>query len=287
MFVEVNGTRLFFDVEGAGLDHVGREVRERPTIIMLHGGPGADHAHYRPAFSSLSEYAQVIYYDHRGNGRSDPSRPEEWNLAQWGDDVRGFCDALGIERPIILGTSFGGFVAQSYITRHPGHAAKAVLISTAAKMDFEEVFAAFRRLGGEEAGEAARAYWTEPTTERRARYRDICLPLYTRREGMPDWAFRAIMRDEVAIWFNGPGNEHGQMDFRADLADVTCPVLVMGGEDDPITPISFSETIAECLPPARVKFERFAQAGHGVIADQPDRMLKVLEAFVLGGSTHA
>src|SRR5262245_30678119 len=49
--------------------------------------------------------AQVIYLDHRGNGRSDAGPKEAWTLAQWGDDVRAFCDALGIEHPIVLGAS--------------------------------------------------------------------------------------------------------------------------------------------------------------------------------------
>jgi pimeloyl-ACP methyl ester carboxylesterase len=52
--------------------------------------------------------AQIIYLDLRGNGRSDAGPKEAWNLCQWGDDVRGFCDVLEIERPIVLGVSFGG-----------------------------------------------------------------------------------------------------------------------------------------------------------------------------------
>jgi pimeloyl-ACP methyl ester carboxylesterase len=49
-------------------------------------------------------------------------------LAQWGDDVRAFCDVLGIERPIVLGASFGGKVAMAYATRHQTHPAKLILI---------------------------------------------------------------------------------------------------------------------------------------------------------------
>ena len=49
----------------------------------------------------------------------------ELDLAQWGDDVRAFCDALGIADPVVLGASFGGMVAMSYATRHPDHPVKA------------------------------------------------------------------------------------------------------------------------------------------------------------------
>ncbi len=70
MFVQVNGVRLYFDVEGAGLVPDGAALREKPTLVLLHGGPGFDHALFKPAFSGLADIAQVIYYDHRGNGRS-------------------------------------------------------------------------------------------------------------------------------------------------------------------------------------------------------------------------
>lgn len=102
MFVQVNGARLFFDVEGAVLVPDGPRMREKPTLLLLHGGPGFDHSIYKPAFSAVADLAQVIYLDHRGCGRSSGDDTETWNLAQWGDDVRGFCDALGIKRPIVL-----------------------------------------------------------------------------------------------------------------------------------------------------------------------------------------
>jgi len=66
----VDGARLFFDVEGAGLIPDGPQMRAKPTLLLLHGGPGFDHALYKPALSALADVAQVVYLDHRGNGRS-------------------------------------------------------------------------------------------------------------------------------------------------------------------------------------------------------------------------
>ena len=103
MYVQVNGTRLYFDVEGRGLVPDGPKMTERPTLLLLHGGPGFDHTGYKPAFSALADVAQLIYYDHRGNGRSQGSDRATWNLTQWADDVKGLCDALGIVRPIVYG----------------------------------------------------------------------------------------------------------------------------------------------------------------------------------------
>jgi len=88
MYVLVNGLRLFFDIEGAKLVPDGAAMREKPTLILLHGGPGFDHSIYKPAYSALAESAQIIYLDHRGNGRSEDGHREGWNLAQWGDVPR-------------------------------------------------------------------------------------------------------------------------------------------------------------------------------------------------------
>ena len=133
-------------------------MREKPVLLMLHGGPGADHSIYRPAYSALADIAQIIYLDHRGNGRSEDGPREGWNLAQWGDDVRGFCDALGIVDPIVLGASFGGMVALSYVTRHPAHPSRLILISTAAAGGeyLERRVELFERFGGPEVGALAR-----------------------------------------------------------------------------------------------------------------------------------
>jgi proline iminopeptidase len=72
------------------------------------------------------------------------------------------------------------------------------------------------------------------------------------------------------------------MDFRADLARLRCPVLVMAGDRDPITPIAFSEVIAAALPQHLVRFERFAGCGHDVIPDAAERAFAILRAFILG-----
>src|SRR5579859_4814892 len=182
MRVEIGGCRLFFDVEGAKLRPDGPRMREAPTVLLLHGGPGADHSIFKPAYSRLAEIAQVIYYDHRGDGRSDGrDDAAHWRLAQWGDDVKALCDALEIERPIVMGVSFGGYVAMAYALRYPAHPAKLILCSTAASPSKKAIqVEVFERLGGAAAGAAARAFLEEPTPEATREFMRICGPLYRR-----------------------------------------------------------------------------------------------------------
>jgi len=281
MYANVNGTRLYFDVEGAGLVPDGPRMRAKPTLLLLHGGPGFDHSMFKPAFSGLADICQIVYFDHRGNGRSMGSDPATWTLAQWGDDVKGLCDALGIERPIVYGGSFGGFVAQAYATRHPGHPAKLILASTAARFEFAAMLAEFERLGGSTARAAAESYWLNPTLEGRVKYIEVCHPYYRRRPPADkDAEKRSIVNHEASLRFAGPSNEQGHMDFRADLARVRCPVLILAGDRDPITPIAFSEEIVASLPSHLVRFERFVDCGHGVLGDDPDRGFAVIREFI-------
>ena len=283
MLVEVNGAKLYVDVENSGLIPDGDRMREKPSLLLLHGGPGFDHSGFKPAFSVLSDVVQIVYYDHRGNGRSTGTDPATWNLAQWGDDVKGLCDALGIVKPIVCGLSFGGFVAQAYATRYPEHPGKLILLSTVAKIDFPIVFETFTRLGGPEIGALAESYWTNPTAEGGASYIAKCMPFYNQRHDASsnERLARAIIKTEVAAHFNGPSNEHGRMDFRHDLAKIACPVLMMAGEEDPITPISLSEMTAQCIPPHLVRFERLENCGHNVATDNPGRVFGAIREFIL------
>jgi pimeloyl-ACP methyl ester carboxylesterase len=286
MHVSVNGVRLFFDVEGSKFVPDGPIMREKPTVLMLHGGPGADHSIYRPAYSVLSDIAQIIYLDHRGNGRSEDGPRESWNLAQWGDDVRAFCDSLGIVAPIVLGASFGGMVALSYATRHPAHPSKLILISTAASgaEHLNRRIELFERFGGPEVGALARRRFLEvqghPDQASLDAWGRLAMPLYTRIPRDPNMARRAVNRSEVSHWFTRPGGESHRFDMSGDLHRIRCPTLVLGGEDDPIHPIESQADIAAALPPHLVQFERFENCRHAVVTDAPERAISVIRTFI-------
>ncbi len=201
MRIEVNGCRLYVDVVGSGLVASGPEMVERPVVFVLHGGPGFDHSTMKPDFNPLADVAQLIYYDHRGQGRSDSDKSENWNLDQWADDLRGLTEVLGVEKPIVLGLSFGGFVAQNYAIRHSDRLHKLILASTVARMVPERVFDAFQRFGGNSARDAAVDFWGGPNEDNTKIYVKECFPLYSRTQQDPDSMQRAVMRPEVISFF--------------------------------------------------------------------------------------
>ena len=118
---------LFFDVDGAALAPVGERMAERPTLILLHGGPGYDHSHFRPGFDRFRDQAQVLYLDHRGQGRSDRSTPDKWTLATWADDVADLVTAFSLTKVNLYGVSYGTRWALEVMRRHPGIVRAAVL----------------------------------------------------------------------------------------------------------------------------------------------------------------
>jgi pimeloyl-ACP methyl ester carboxylesterase len=269
MRVEVEpGVGLYVDIDG-------EPSPGKPTLVLLHGGPGFDHSGFKPFFSRLADAARIVYYDHRGHGRSDPRPEPEWRLDTFADDVVRLCDALGIHKPVVLGQSFGGFVAQRYLSRHAHHPAKVILSSTSHHFGLERKLAMFERLGGVEARELAHAFWTDPNETTWAAYDRVCKPLYNRT---PQPAGATRYKTEILFAWNRA--EHPTMDLRPGLAGVRCPVLVMAGDADPVTPIEDALEIAAALPREHARFERLAEVGHGPWRDDPDAAEAALRRFI-------
>jgi proline iminopeptidase len=276
--VQVGDIRLYFDVEGAQLVADGPWMRERPTVILLHTGPGADHSSYKDHVGpALAEVAQVVYLDVRGAGRSDRSTPEHWNLDTWADDLVGLCEALEIVRPVVLGTAFGAFAAVRARHRHPGFCSRLVLVSAVARYSHTRSVTVFDRLGGPAAGETAARYFADPSEATFVEFLRVCVPLYTRTPLSPDVVARMEMNIELGAFFDAA--ESRSFDLRDEVRDLDCPTLVLAGEDDPTTTLSGARELVSAMPAELVRFEVFEHAGHGVFRDRPEA-IELVRDFV-------
>ena len=130
MRISLGDVSLWFDVSGPSVIPQGDTTVERPVVVAVHGGPGLDHMTVKSALGPLAEDFQVLYFDLRGHGRSDHSSAEFWNMRTWADDLRRLCDALGLGKPVILGSSFGGDVALTYAALFPDHPGGVILANT-------------------------------------------------------------------------------------------------------------------------------------------------------------
>lgn len=276
MRISVNGAGLWFDVDGPALVPDGAGMRERPTVVLVHGGPASyDHSYFKPQFGRLSDVAQVVYLDLRDHGRSTRQDPALWTFEQAADDIRGFCDALGIVRPFVLGHSAGGMVAMLYGERHPGHAGGLVLQSTMARLDLDRLAEGFWRVAGGEIAELARREFggVDVTDEEWARIFAAFGPhrpsreALARRIGNPDLGRRGmdLMR---------------ALDLAPSLTRVTARTLVCVGELDPVTPVAASREIVDALPPGVGRLAVLEGAGHFPWLDVPDRYWRLLTEFI-------
>jgi proline iminopeptidase len=133
----LNGTELFYVEVGEGL----------PCLVM-HGGLGFDHTGLHPWLDPLGEEMHLVYYDHRGNGRSGRPPLETLTFEQFCSDADTLREYLGFEKTAVLGYSFGGFIALEYALRYPDHLSHLILLDTAPAFDYGEEIEANARSKG-------------------------------------------------------------------------------------------------------------------------------------------
>jgi pimeloyl-ACP methyl ester carboxylesterase len=281
MHIDVNGTRLWFDVDGLALVPDRSGMRQRPTVVLVHGGPGVyDHSYFKPDFTCLAGHAQVVYLDLRGHGRSAWGDAAQWSFEKCADDLRVFCDTAGIARPVVFGHSMGGPIVLLYGARHPGHAAGLIFQSGFARWDAPRMVEGFRRVAGEEVAEIARRSYAgeEVPEEEWARVYAAFGPQ------LPD------QEREVHTPKNLELNSYGmdlirRLDITGQLGRVGSPALVSVGELDPVTPVAAAEEIVGALPAGTTQLKIIDGAGHFTWKDAPDRYWPMIIEFINGAIT--
>jgi pimeloyl-ACP methyl ester carboxylesterase len=281
--VNLGDVSLWFDVSGPSVVPSGAGVVERPTLVAVHGGPGADHINLKDALAPLADHFQILFYDQRGHGRSDHSSPEFWNQRTWATDLRRLCDALGLHRPVVLGSSFGGRVTLTYAGLFPGHARGIILANTTGgRVDDQLSVDIFRRLGGAEAAAAAERDFAEASAESRAEFRRVCGPLYTSRpwssEELRQQRTRSIQTPDVNLHFFR--DEAPRFSPWSLLDRVTSPVLILAGEDDPVCPFPVVGELASRLPASTTTLARLPGARHAIFRDRPDLAFPAIDEFI-------
>jgi proline-specific peptidase len=282
MRVSVGDVRLFFEVFGQEWALGGSGLERRRTLIGLHGGPGLDGMTLRYQLAPLADVAQVVVPDQRGHGRSDRGTPETWNLATWAADVKSLAGALGVEHPVVLGNSFGGFVAQQYAATYPAHPAGLILLSTSPRWaSVEEAVARFREAGGEEAAEVVRRAMESPSEQTAAEWRRVLGPLASLNPD-PDPSIGRLRAErietmDVNLHFAREGKA---MDLRDRLGAVRCPTLLILGQADLTIPAHLGREIVEAIPDALGRLHVIPDAAHDVLVDKPEETYRLVREFL-------
>lgn len=285
MHARMRDTTIYFDIDGAGLVPDGPRMRERPVAFVIHGGPGSDHSGFKPGYTPLTRAMQLVYFDHRGQGRSardgDPAR---WTLDENVEDMEALRRHLGLGPIVAIGTSYGGMVGMAHAARYPDAVSHLILVVTAAHGGFirraREILA---ERGTPEQQAITASLWEGGfrSEEDVRRFHTVMGPLYSRRFDLqkagPALARLPYSPEPLNRAF-GPDGFLRRFDLRPELSRITAPTLIIAGRHDWICPPEFSEEIHRLIPGSRC--ELFENSSHSIRADEPERLMAAILGFV-------
>lgn len=268
------------------------------TVVFLHGGPGVADMHGDQAFFTDLTAAghDVLLYDQVGAGRSSRLEdPTQYRLERDLADLEAMLAALDIERPILIGHSYGATLAAAYLARHPGGAARVVLLAPGAIRQHRVEYGtgmvdrltSAQRLDLYAALLQPRALlgWLLSQVDVRAAH------AFAGDAEMDARFDRTYALSVPGLYCDPPADPppvHGLgfytnavrrriPDLRADLAAVDVPVLIVKPQCDYL-PWTFGTDLAESLPDARLVY--LPGAGHSLYAERPDTVRSLLRAFL-------
>ncbi len=261
-----------------------------PRVLVLHGGPGADHRYLLPQMLRLADRYDLLFYDQRGGGKS---RTDTHDVVTWRTqvaDLGAVVREFGLALPPIVGYSWGGLLAMLYATesltdttlRPPGRLA--LLDPAAVTREYRAAFEReFKRRGESEALRAARASLaasglreSDPEAYRRRAF-ELSVAGYfadpTRVTQLTP--FRVVGRIQRTVWESL--NDYDLLPALARLrARLGVPALVVHGREDPI-PLASSAAVAEALGGELVVLEG---SGHVPYVERPEILFTALERFL-------
>jgi L-proline amide hydrolase len=258
----------------------------KTPLLALHGGPGSTHNYFSP-LERLGSARPVVVYDQIGCGKSDRPTDVEWSLDVFRDEVAAVRDQLGLERVHLLGTSWGGMLAQEHVLSGAPGIVSLVLSSTLASIDqwaaqqlklraelppeVIEVMDRHERAGtydDPEYEQAMEVYFDrhfyrgpKPRAELERMAKGRATDVYRAMQGPNEWTTTGALKG----W-----------DIRDRLHAIDVPTLVVRGRYDMCTePIA--ATLVEGIPNAReVVLEH---SSHTPVLEETDRYLEVVSTF--------
>lgn len=266
---EVNGVNLWYRITGEG-----------EPVVQIHGA-GFGHFNFDPATPVLAEHFKVVDYDMRGYGQSD--RPvQHYDMEVWADDLAGLMDALEIDAAHVHGTSMGGMIAIVFAGKYPERTISVVINCAAAKLGrtgrliFKNWIDLVRL---DPAGPGSRIL-AELIAWQALSKRFLETP-----EGVAAIdAIQEILRESNRIEvFSAACQAMCDMDLTGWLPKITAPALVLGGDEDVMTPWdqgpagAGQEAIYQGIPNAEKAVVR--GSNHSTIFDNTEEHNRAVIAF--------
>ena len=263
-------------------------------LVVLHGGPGATHDYLLPLTDLARDGRAVVFYDQLGNGKSThlPDRGGDfWTVDLFVRELANLVDHLGIgDRHHVLGSSWGGFLAQEYAITQPAGLLSLVLSNTAAS--FPDSVAEMNRLRAElppDVQAALDRHEREGTTDDPA-YEEACMVFYRRHlcrlAEWPDDLVRsfAAIDDDPTVYhtMNGPSEFHvvgtiKDWQSKDRLGLIQVPALVVSGRYDELTPALQEPLVAGIAGTEQVILE---ESSHTPFFEERERYMAVVDDWL-------
>jgi proline iminopeptidase len=275
--VVLNGVDIHYTIRGKG-----------PVLIAHSGGPGAD-ARDWDDFAKIDDFVTIVSIHPRGSGLSAPAAGDAYLLPDYAADVESLRVHLKLEKPMLMGWSHGGMVAQQYAFTYPDAISKLILFDTSAYFGefLNDVEASVQEFKDEPWYEdslaALKSEWAGEyeTDEDMGRLWQREKKFYFSKFNESAQAYCERTKDsliKVAPLRVFNEKEAPTFDLRPLLKKVTAPTLVIVGRHDFITNVSMAEEMVKNIPNARM--EIFENSGHYGFVEEPEKFYRVVKAFV-------
>jgi len=274
MYTTVHDCRIYYEVHGKA---------DGDTIFFIHGAPGlGDCRADRKAFAPLEDSYRLVFLDMRGSGRSEEKPP--YTHEQWTADIDELRRQLNVDKIVIHGGSYGGYLALEYVIRYPQHVSKVMLRDTKPSSDgHDEAIkrALEAKLPGLTEDELVRMFAGQMRSNEELKKVFFALqPLYTveydpvAAKQKIDDIYYHYETHNFAFSVNQPA-----FNLRDKLPSIDVPVLVSVGRHDWITPVEASEEIASLIP--RAELVVYENSGHSPHLEENKKYLGRVRHFLL------
>lgn len=270
MMLDIDGHRAYAYTGGKPFDAA------RPAVVFIHGAQH-DHSVWALQTRYFAHHGfGVLAVDLPGHGRSDgPARRDIGALADW---LAGLLDAAGASKAILVGHSMGSLVALDASARHPERVAGLALVATAAPMTVSDALLDAAR-EHEPQAIAMVNQWSHSTIAAKPSSPAPGFWL----QGMNQRLMERIgALGEAQLFHTDFSACNAYTDALDRAASVRCPVCVLSGKRDVMTPPRASRALVDALRKAGAPVQTMElDGGHALMTEQPDAVLDALFSFAL------
>lgn len=272
--MQIRDASLFVKVLGQGY-----------PLVLMHGGPGVDHSTLL-SFRPLADRFTLVFYDHRGNGRSQGAAVSSMTWENLTADAEALRQALGFERWAVLGHSFGGMVALEYALRYPQSLSHLLLVDTCGDIRWAQEHAPAelaQRGYSQETVELASHFFRGEIAVKEMfpammKFGSAYYHHLSPRQMAHELAIGLRMKSRPEALIFGFGQLLKGWTVMERLGEITAPTLVMAGREDFQFPPEHQAALAAGIPNARLQI--IDLAGHNAPSERPAEVNRAVADFI-------